>query len=258
MKQETSDHWILLARFYSEKNLQGVSREDLIKDAKQKVFSHIWNTMRKYGELRPPFLEKPEKSQFVKTQGVKKIVSLDIKGYGYLLRDNDHFVIVIKNGLGEIKKRTIIAHELGHTFLLNANINTGDLHYGYDYSKYLWKSIEGPAFEIGRQILVPKQSLPVSLNQNVTLKKFMELKRKYKTSKNIMALRLIHDLQLWDAYLFFSRYDPSNGNILIPKNHERFKGKSFKYFNLNRNWAIMFFEVLYFLLSSINFFSVTF
>jgi Zn-dependent peptidase ImmA (M78 family) len=239
MRQEIANHWVILAKFYLDWDFKGEAENKLIENAKQSMFSYIWDKMRKCGEFRPPFLSKPEESQFVKAQGVKKIISSDITGYGYLLRDGDQFIIVTKKGLGEIKRRTIIAHELGHTFLINANIKTSDLHYGYDYSRRLWKTIEGPAFEIGRQILVPKQSLPASLNRSVTLKKFIELKKKYKVSKDIMALRLIHDLKLWDAYLFFSKYDPSKGSAVIPKNHERFKGDSFKHFNLNRNWTIV-------------------
>ncbi|MEM3760353.1 MAG: ImmA/IrrE family metallo-endopeptidase [Candidatus Bathyarchaeia archaeon] len=239
MRQEITNHWVLLAKFYLDWDFKGEAGSKLIESAKQGVFSYIWDKMRKYGEFRPPFLHKPEESQFVKAQGVKKIISSDITGYGYLLRDGDQFIIVINKGLGEIKRRTIIAHELGHTFLLKANIKTSVLPYGYDYSRHLWKTIEGPAFEIGRQILVPKQSLPASLSKSVTLKKFLELKKEYRASKDIIALRLIHDLKLWDAYLFFTTYDPNKGNVAIPKNHERFKGNSFKRFNLNRNWTII-------------------
>ncbi|MFX0210400.1 MAG: ImmA/IrrE family metallo-endopeptidase [Candidatus Hodarchaeota archaeon] len=239
MKQDANGPWILLGELYSDKHLNGESREDLVRETKEKLYAYVWTRMRRYGEVRPPFIENPEKSHFVKAQGVQRIVSSDIEGYGYLLRENDHFIIVTKKGLGEIKKRTVIAHELGHTFFLNSNSKSSNFYYGWGSSKNYWKFIEGPAFEIGRQILVPKQSLPLSVNQNVTIKSFIELRRKYKTSKNIMALRLIHDLRLWDVYLFFTRYDSSSGKITLPKNHERFKGMSFKNFNLNKKWNLL-------------------
>lgn len=193
--------------------------------------------MSMHGEKQPPFLRDYKRSDFLNALGVKKVIELDIKGDGYLLRGKDYFVIALKRSLGKVRKRTIIAHELGHIFLWNLNYDKGFYSFGWNNLKSDWKCIEGPAYEIGRQILVPMQSLSDSIRESQTLKFFNELKKQYETSKEIMAFRLIHDLQLWDVYLFFTHYDSKSKQIILPANHERFKGKTFKYFSLTQNWS---------------------
>jgi len=235
MRKEVDEPWILLGELYSGGHSNDESREDLIKNAKETLWTYIWNRMRRYGEIRPPFIENPQSSDFVKSQGVQEIITSDIKGYGYLLRKNDHFIIVIKKGLQETKKRSVIAHELGHTFFFDSN-NKHIYFYENICSRNCWRFIEGPAFEIGRQILVPKQSLSEWVSSNISIEFFNELKRKYKVSKNIMAFRLIHDLRLWNVYMFFTKYDSTKDEIMLPRIHERFKGISFKNFDLNKNW----------------------
>jgi hypothetical protein len=168
---------------------------------------------------------------------VEKIIDLNTEGYGYLLKEKEHFTIVVNKNLRGTKKRTVIAHELGHTFFFDEN-NKSIYSYPNNFVS-CWPNIEGPAFEIGRQILVPEQSLPKATCSNVSLMLLDKLTRDYKVSKNIMAYRLIHDLQLWDAFIFFTKYDLDRDCILLPKNHERFKGRSFKNFNLNRNWGVI-------------------
>lgn len=235
MRKEVNESWILLGNLYSNQPLRSKSREDLMDEAKEKVFAHVWDKMRKYGETRPPFIDNPEKSDFIKAQGVQKIVTSDMEGHGYLLREKDHFTIMVKKDLRETKKRTVIAHELGHTFFFDEDKNP-IYHYPNDFS-ICWPSIEGPSFEIGRQILVPKQSLPNGISSNMSIEYFYNLRNKYKVSKNIMAYRLIHDLKFWDVYMFITTYDLNNHEIMLPKNHERFKGASFKNFYLNKNWS---------------------
>lgn len=235
MKKEVNEPWILLGTLYSGGHSNGESREDLINNAKETLWTYIWNKMRRYGEIRPPFIENPQSSDFVKSQGVQEIITSDIEGNGYLLRKNGHFIIVIKKGLQETKKRTVIAHELGHTFFFDSNIKH-IYFYKNNSSRNYWRIIEGPAFEIGRQILIPKQSLSKWVSSSISIESFNDLRRKYKVSKNIMAYRLIHDLKLWNVYMFFTTYDPTKDEIMLPRIHERFKGISFKNFDLNKNW----------------------
>jgi Zn-dependent peptidase ImmA (M78 family) len=223
--------WIPLGNFYSDKPLEGKDRKEIIEKAKKRVFNFVWRKMRAHGEIRPPFLQNPEMSSFVKAQRVQKIIPSEIKGAGYLLPKDNGFVIIVRKDLAETRRRTVIAHELGHTFFFTED---GKPIHPYVSSTAnrpndtLWSNIEGPAFEIGRQILVPEQLLSRNkFASDVSIKNFEKLKRQFIVSTDVMARRLIHDLNIWnDVYFFITSYD--GDEIKLPKNSVRFVGISFK------------------------------
>jgi len=241
--KEMNELWTLLGKLYSDKPLEGKDRKDLVEEAKRRVFAYVWNRMRKHGEIRPPFIENPEKSSFVKAQRVQEIIPSDIRGEAYLLRKDNGFVIIIRKDLVETRSRTVIAHELGHTFFFDADCEPIHPYVGSTVNRpndgdKLWSNIEGPAFEIGRQILVPEQLLPkYKVTSDISIKAFNKLRRKFNVSTDIMARRLIHDLNAWDdVCIFVTTYE--GAGIKLPKNSERFVGPSFKKrrFSLNKNW----------------------
>lgn len=205
--------------------------------AEERVLDYVWDQMRKNGERSPPFIKSLD-SKFIRARKIRKIIyRSDLEHEGYLLPVNDGFVIFLKKeGSIPLKtQRTTLAHELGHTFFFNLNKTPPELFYKLKDFRY-W-SIEGAAFKIGRQILMPHQLLLKQKESDPSIDDFIFLQEVFDVTKDILARRIIQDLEIWDAFMFFTEFQ--NGKLLLPQKNQRFKSNSFKSFILERKWSLL-------------------
>ncbi len=236
--------WFLLYSLYSKGNLpETASRESRIEEARNYILNYVWEEMRRYDETHPPFLRgtDPSKLPFVKSRKIKNITFSETKNFdAYLLPYNDGFNIILNKKISNIRRvRTIIAHEIAHTFLFNLNTEPPSPYYSSDGLD--WNNEEGPVYEISRSILVPEKWIK-RYDKRPSLKNFNMLRQKFNVSKDVMARRLIHDLKLWDVYMFFTNYNEKLGYFELPKSHLRFRSRielnksTIKNFKLDVNW----------------------
>ena len=215
----------------------GNSKNEII----ERILDYVWTQLQIHGEIEPPIIGNIQKSRFVKSRRVKiNYVDMD-KTDGYLDIYPEEFSLFVNINLSERRQRSVIAHELGHTFLFNINKFPIKSYLKVNWlMKDRWKSEDGLAWQIGRQILVPELLLKEYCQSGHSIKLFEELKDIFNVTTDIMARRLIHDLKLWDIFMFVSEFKESEQIFTIPKNKERFKSeKSFQYFKLNMHWSII-------------------
>ena len=240
MARTSPSVWLLLARIYLKADKPYNLINSNIDLARKHVLEYVREQMIKHGELRPPFLKEPEKSKFIKSRKIVEIQYSNLEGRdGYLIVTNYGFKMLINNKLGRRRKRTVIAHELGHTFLYNINVTPPKPYYKSTPLEANWRNIEGPSFEIGREILAPEPWIKnYTRGLKPSIKLFNKLITIFDTTKTVMARRLVHDLKIWDVFIFFPKYDPQKRQILKPGVNERFKGKkTFKKFNIDKHWT---------------------
>ena len=85
-----------------------------------------------------------------------------------------------------------------------------------------------------------KKYLPQYLSDSSQENLFEELKDIFNVTTDIMARRLVHDLKMWDIFMFVSEFKESDQMFTMPNNKDRFKSeKTFHYFKLNLHWSII-------------------
>ncbi len=235
--------WFLLHSIYSGDSLPEITvGESRVEAARSSVLYYIWQEMKKYEETHPPFLRGPDlcKLPFIKSRKIKDIRFSETKKFeGYLLPQNDGFNIIINKNLKDPQKRTAIAHEIAHTFLYNIHDEPPSPYHSQDGLD--WGNEEGPVYEISRSILVPEEWIRRN-DKKPSIEAFNKLRQKFNVSKDIMARRLIHDLKIWDVYMFFTNYNSNCGCFELPQYKWRFRSpikssdNSIKNFKLDENW----------------------
>jgi Zn-dependent peptidase ImmA (M78 family) len=221
--------WENLARIYS-----GVNNDEI----KRNLLDYVWGQMRIYGERSPPVLKNLAASRFIASRKVEicfdKLQNVD----GFLDVGSEGFKIFLRQTLHEnpSRLRTVVAHELGHTFLFDINSKPITPLFSKQDSQNPWKAQEGLAYEIGRNILIPRQMLKVYCNLPQSIASFAELKKTFRTTSSVLARQLVSE-SFWDVYLFWTEFDKKASNYIIPKRNWRFKSKlSFSNMNLDLHW----------------------
>lgn len=253
------DIWQALSQVYLKDyeiikyNREG-KRNEIIGLIKKRLFEDVWRRMQRYGETQPPFiisknskfLQKDRKAEIKETENVKFAI-MEIK--------DGSFVIHINKNLGITQKRTLIAHELGHTFLYNADKVPIEPYYYRNRSFDLIEGAlviykeEGVIYEVGRHILVPSEILGKPLSHSPSLDAFMKACKTFLTTKDLMVRRLFWDTYNWEektnywknaVFIIYpitkigdNEYPPPNGNTEI------FRGTLFKNFKVKRVWPLL-------------------
>jgi len=228
MELNTESIWVTLARLYSdetqlERPLTGIEQHRKI------VLDYVWNEMKRHAEDRPPFIAD-DRSHFVKSRRVT-IEDFDVKNsHGCLLPTSQGFTLLVKKGLDDFRRRGVLAHELGHTFLFDLS-QTPPKMYNSQTLGPEWRNVEGPAYEIGRQILLPEACLTAQeYGRTPSIENLYELRRIFRASSYILSRRLVHDLHLWDVCVLIAESDPA---ISVKG---KFRGRSFSHFNIRQNF----------------------
>jgi hypothetical protein len=194
---------------------------------RQIVMDYVWQQMIENDEVTPPFLQN-EKSAFIASRRVSIQYSDSVSSHGQLVPSNDGFTMVVRQGLSEVRRRGVIAHELGHTFLFDIRENPPVPMYSNSDDPQ-WNIVEGPSYELGRQILLPEYWLRRDAIEP-SIQNLFSLRSRFGASSYLIARRLVHDLGLWDACILIraaKRDYFSQGS--------KFRGNSFKRLNLSRS-----------------------
>lgn len=231
-------------------------RNEIIRLIKKRLFEDVWRRMQRYGETQPPFiisknskfLQKDRKTIIRETENVK---------FAIMEIEDNLFVLHVNKKLSVTQKRTLTAHELGHTFLYNVDKVPIEPYYyrnrSFDLvesaSDIAYKKEEGFVYEVGRHILVPSEILGKSLSHRPSIDAFMKACKTFLTTKDLMVRRLFWDTYDWEEknnywknsiFLIYpltkigdNEYPPPNGNAEI------FRGSLFKNFKATRVWPLL-------------------
>jgi len=223
--------WVILARKHCGHRIGTSSPVGVNwQTCRKYVMSFVWESMQRNDELSPPFLRHPERSRFISSRRIKEIREVEsISDRGHLVVEQDGFIVLLARGLGYARRRGVLGHEVGHTFLYDIDMEPPSLLLPDSFS---WRQIEGPAYEIGRQILVPDKSL-AQHQKEPGIRQFFELQGIFEVSRETLARRLIHDLRLWDVLIVLSPQTSLRAGSISPV-RSTFKGASFKAFNARR------------------------
>jgi hypothetical protein len=219
---------------------------------KKRLFLNIWEKMQKFDEKSPPFLTQNDfplkccKAIINETEDVK---------WGHLQLNEENFTIYLNKNLNETKKRTVLAHELGHTFLYDLQKKPITPYYHRERSLDLlhpniYDLDEGFVYEIGRFLLVPSKAISKYISKNPTLDSFLDACSQFQTTKDVMAKRLIWDIHDFDtgekfwntALLIFYQIAEEGDDILweIPKGNKYiYRGVFFKNFHFEKYWPLI-------------------
>lgn len=230
MSESSSSFWDRLRNVYG-----GLTNEE----TKLNLLNYVWGQMRIHGERNAPVLKNPSESKFIKSRRTCIRYENMQKIDGYLDATDNGFVIVLSKELKKnpLRLRTVIAHEIGHTFFYDVNSTPVKPICPIEESQScLWKTHEGLAYEIGRNILVPRQILKKYLHFTPSVRELLELKSMFRVTFPILARQLVQE-NFWDAYIFRTNFDKNTSEYKPPKRNWRFKSKNtFKNFNLNSHW----------------------
>jgi len=241
--------WQALAKKYLSSNeIQNtISAEDkkrMVNIIKMRLFDDLWIRMEKFGETKPPFIELPN-SKFLCFDRKTTIIETDEINHAKLETNDDGFLLKVNKLKNETQKRTLIAHEIGHTFFYDVdNIpvkpfftrdRVGDYFEGNRTAIY--SKEEAFVYEIARHVLVPSKSLERILPPTPSLDAFLEScgKNQFHISKDLMAKRLYWDTHYWvtefnywphSILVLYPASKIEKNEILAPLgNTEIFKGK---------------------------------
>lgn len=152
---------------------------------------------------------------------------------GCLDTSSDGFVIKIDQRLVEsiryqFRMRSTLAHELSHIFFYDVNV-LPPKKLGRESSRHHFLMEEGLCYYLAREYLMPKFSINnLLLNAKSKLVPSIEnlkyLKSKYLVSSDIIAFRMIIDLEVWDC-IFIKFFQ--EGNYFKSKTKLKSKSNSF-------------------------------
>ncbi len=240
-----------LSKSYNEKDPKVMKR--LIK---KKISAMINEKLKVYGEKRLPILTDYN-SRFITHDRRCTVTETDNVKYGKLIVTPTGFEIYIaKNDeagqkMRTARKRTFLAHELGHTYLYDTRVTPPKPLLDADFiasalSKVDYGPEEGLPYEFGRELLIPTFILEKSIPRDASMGVFFQACKKFLVTRQFMAKRLF-----WNIYDYERNENYWSNSILImyplsklSKSQERpptgpneiYKGKYLKNFNVAKNW----------------------
>lgn len=114
---------------------------------------------------------------------------------------------------------TTFSHEIGHTYFYDLSKNPPRClipNNILEITKW-YAEFEGIAFDLGREILLPRKrfrKFVLNRYKDPSLEGFLKMNSELKVSKDVLSQRLLKDLKIWEAYIFWGKIDSSNLNIL--------------------------------------------
>jgi len=159
---------------------------------------------------------------------IRRIWETQLSVDAMLIPESGGFLVKIRKELHPFKKRFAIAHEIGHTFFFNIEIDPPRREFQYQKSEY-WVQEEFSC-AIAREILVPRFSIiPLIENEHVrpSVAALRYLSALYQVSFDVLRMRLINDLPLWDCVAIVSTVVDCK---ILTKGRDISKGKSHRSF----------------------------
>jgi len=163
---------------------------------------------------------------------IRTIIETELSVDAILIPEVGGFAVKIQKDLHPFKKRYAIAHEIGHTFFFNIEVDPPRREFEYQKSSY-WVQ-EELSCAIAREILVPRFSLlPLVENGRIqpSVNALRYLSALYQVSFDVLRMRLINDLPLWDCVVLESTV--TEGKVLT-KGRDISKGKTHRSFVMPR------------------------
>lgn len=204
------------------------SRELVKKELRKALFSIVDNLLEETNQKMPfkPELLAPKRR-------VKNIVEAELsKVNALLIPEIGGFLMKIKSNLHPFQKRFACAHEIGHTFFFNIDIDPPRREFQYQKSSY-WVEEEFSC-AMAREILLPSHSIRETIQKDglaPSISAIRYLSSIYQASFDVLRLKLINDIPLWDCIIF--RSSLSNGKV-ITKGRDISKGISYRDISISR------------------------
>jgi hypothetical protein len=208
---------------YLAKDIFCSSRKLAMNEIRRVLFSIVDDLLRRANQEMP---FQPE--AIAHFRRVKEIAETKLSVDALLLPEVGGFVIKIKSNLHPFKKRFACAHELGHTFFFNIDIDPPQREFQYQKSSY-WVQ-EDSACAIAREILIPQFSIrPMIENEGISpsISALRYLSALYQVSFDVLRYRLVNDAPLWDCVILTSTM--LEGKI-VTKGRDISKGPSYRDF----------------------------
>lgn len=232
---------------YLAKGLFRNSRDLSITEVKRAILSAV-EDMLKQIDKGIPF----DPNSIAPLRRIKAIIETELSVDAILIPEVGGFVVKIHKALHPFKKRYAIAHEIGHTFFFNIEEDPPKREFEYQKSSY-WVQEEF-ACAIAREILVPQFSLlPLVENERIqpSVSALRYLSALYQVSFDVLRMRLINDVPLWDCVVLESTV--TEGKILT-KGRDISKGKSHRSFVMPRviEWSGRLSKLFYIISATLN------
>ncbi|MHA1731678.1 MAG: hypothetical protein ACTSU5_07025 [Promethearchaeota archaeon] len=233
--------------FYNRDPVGG--RKKLILLIKRRLFRDVWDRMKRCGEVTYPVLMDWD-SRFIREDRRATILPSDDVRLARLIVVNDEFLIQVNDSIFNRSPRfarTLVVHELGHTFLFDTSGPTpvpyfrsgGAPWMSIIKSTYdLYASEEGLAYEIGRHILAPDDLLRELLPSRPSLEAFLHASSELRMTYEYLAWRLYRDIFdrkpgkcYWpETILLFCPRESNSDKYLAPRGIKRvFRGTLFRH-----------------------------
>lgn len=174
---------------------------------KNRLFKDVWKRMLECDEDKPPFLTN-KYSKFIRIDRKSEIRETLNEKHAHLELKENRFIIFINQRKSEYEKRTLISHELGHTFLYDVDRLPirSYIEELTNFQLLAFKNLnyyqreEGMIYEIARHILIPSEFLIKIVPLEPSLEVFIKScnKENFFTTKSLMAKRLYWDIHDWD------------------------------------------------------------
>lgn len=253
MPGEENGFWVLKSKYLSKDELVDDDAE-LLRRIKRRLYRDIWNEMRAYDEREPPFVDVDSPFVTVARQAdVHQTSSVDTARIG--VRE-DGFDVYLNEDLWPAKKRTKLAHELGHTYLYDLDSDPiepyGDWNPEFDVigddEDEMWRTYEGFAWEVGGQLVAPSPALEKHVPSTPSIGAFRTAAEdKFAITKLTMVKRLYWHTFDWDTganywpdsmFVFYPESKLVDDPTQIPKgNREIFRGSKFPDLDMPEVWA---------------------
>jgi Zn-dependent peptidase ImmA (M78 family) len=149
-------------------------------------------------------------------QGIKRVSIIKMNCGGILLPVEGGFVAQLDSSQSEIRLRTSLAHEIGHTFFYDRTGTRPRL--GFSRRSARTKVEEGLAWELARALLIPSKILAPMLQADPawpSIRSFVDLKDAFCVSHSVLAKRLqdlaaLESDYTWDGVIYGIHLDEKN------------------------------------------------
>lgn len=254
MPGEDNGFWVLKGEYLSKDELLDIDDDaELLRLIKQRLYQDIWNEMREYDEREPPFIEVD--SPFVTVARRAEVHQTQSVDTARLAVRENGFDVYLNEDMWPAKKRTKLAHELGHTYLYDLDRDPirprGDWNPEFDAlgddENEMWRTYEGFAWEVGGQLVAPSAALEKHVASSPSIQAFRRAaEEKFAVTKLTMIKRLYWHTFDWPTganywpdsmFVFYPDSKLADDLTRIPKgNREIFRGSRFPNLDMNEVW----------------------
>ncbi|MCD4704772.1 ImmA/IrrE family metallo-endopeptidase [bacterium] len=137
---------------------------------------------------------------------------------GELIPKREGFSVILNSEHNQTRKRTTLAHEIGHTLFFDISVMPPKRMITYS------KSEEWLCYDFGRCLLMPSEFVKkyVSIyKQTPTPQKIIDLTNLFEVSKNVLLMRITRDFQLWkDTTIFLVEVNKNKLKVNKQSSHK--------------------------------------